>query len=80
MQLDILTPEKTVYSGQASAVQFPGTEGSFQVLNRHAALISSLKEGIIKINNNKEETKIEITGGFVEVLNNKVTVLIEGTK
>lgn len=78
MTVEILTPEKKLYSGEARAVQLPGVEGSFQVLDRHAALISALKEGIVKVDDAKGSQKFPIKGGFVEVLNNKVTVLLEG--
>ena len=78
MTLEILTPEQKVFSGEATAVQFPGSAGSFQVLNRHAPLISSLNAGNIKVDHDKTTTNYKITGGFVEVLDNKVTVLIEG--
>ncbi|MBA3649374.1 MAG: ATP synthase F1 subunit epsilon [Chitinophagales bacterium] len=78
MQLDILTPEKRIYSGEADAVMFPGTEGVFQVLNHHAPLIASIKEGKIKVNLKKEEFFYTVQSGFVEVLKNKVTVLVEG--
>lgn len=80
MTLEILTPEKKVYSGEADAVQFPGAAGSFQILNNHAPLISSLTEGKIKIDLKRDSKTYNITGGFVEVLKNKVTVLVEGVK
>ncbi|MEO6167670.1 MAG: ATP synthase F1 subunit epsilon [Chitinophagales bacterium] len=80
MHLDILTPEKKVFSGEADAVSFPGTAGAFQVLNHHAPLISSLKEGKIKVRIKKEERFYTIKSGFVEVLKNKVTVLVEGVE
>lgn len=80
MQLDILTPEKKVFSGEADAVSFPGTAGAFQVLNHHAPLISSLKEGKVKVRTKKEELLFNIKSGFVEVLKNKVTVLVEGAE
>ena len=80
MQLEILTPEKKVFSGEADAVSFPGTAGAFQVLNHHAPLISSLKEGKIKVRTKKEERLFSIKSGFVEVLKNKVTVLVEGVE
>jgi len=78
MTVEILTPEKKLYSGEARAVQLPGVEGSFQVLDRHAALISALKEGVVKVDDAKGSQKFAINGGFVEVLHNKVTVLLEG--
>lgn len=80
MQLDILTPEKKIFSGEADAVSFPGTAGAFQVLNHHAPLISSLKEGKVKVRTKKEEKLFTIKSGFVEVLKNKVTVLVEGVE
>jgi F-type H+-transporting ATPase subunit epsilon len=78
MQLDILTPEKKIFSGQAESVSLPGTEGRFQVLNNHAPIISSLQQGYVKVIANAQESKWTITGGLVEVLKNKVTVLVQG--
>lgn len=79
MQLEILTPEHKVYSGNVYGIQLPGIEGSFEVLENHAPMIASLKNGKMKIlkdkNNNTEV--YQISGGFAEVLNNKVSVLIE---
>lgn len=49
MQVEIITPETILYSGQAEAVQLPGLDGSFQILNNHAPIISGLKEGSVKI-------------------------------
>ncbi|MEO5674383.1 MAG: ATP synthase F1 subunit epsilon [Chitinophagales bacterium] len=80
MQLDILTPEKKIFSGEASSVSLPGTEGHFQVLNNHAPLISSLKAGVIKYKTSAGETSFNAKEGFVEVLKNKVTVLVEGVE
>jgi F-type H+-transporting ATPase subunit epsilon len=77
MTLDILTPEKKLYSGEASLVQLPGVAGSFEILNHHAPIISALKTGIVKFKNAQGETKIKISGGFVECLNNKVIVCAE---
>ena len=79
MQLDILTPEKKIYSGKVYGIQLPGTEGSFDVLDQHAAMIASLGKGKMKILTDKNNsTSYEINSGFIEVLNNKATVLIEG--
>lgn len=80
MQLDILSPEKKIYSGEADSVTFPGSEGMFQVLNHHAPMIASLKSGTIKVRIQKQETFYKIREGFVEVLKNKVTVLVEGAE
>ncbi|HMZ46333.1 MAG TPA: ATP synthase F1 subunit epsilon [Chitinophagaceae bacterium] len=79
MTLEILTPEKKLYSGDVYGVQLPGINGLFEVLDKHAPLVSALNKGKIKIL--KSKTSFEyytIQKGFVEVLNNKATVLVEG--
>jgi F-type H+-transporting ATPase subunit epsilon len=80
MNLEILTPEKKLYSGEVYGVQMPGISGSFEVLDKHAPLISALKPGKIKVLKDRQNHTafFEVQGGFVEVLNNKVTVLVEG--
>ena len=82
MNLEILTPEKKLYSGDVYGVQMPGISGSFEVLEKHAPLVSALKAGRLKVLKNKQNdtAQFEIQGGFAEVLNNKVTVLVEGAK
>lgn len=78
MQLDILTPEHKVYSGNVYGVQLPGIEGSFEILEKHAPMIATLGKGKMKIIKDKNTTELyEISGGFVEVINNKASVLIE---
>ncbi len=80
MTLEILTPEKKLFSGEVYGVQMPGISGSFEVLDRHAPLVSALKAGRIKVLRDRQNHSAyyQIDGGFVEVLNNKVTVLVEG--
>ena len=79
MTLEILTPEKKIFSGEVYGVQLPGIDGSFEVLEKHAPLVSDLKAGKLKILKDKTATShYTILGGFVEVLNNKTTVLVEG--
>ena len=79
MQLEILTPEHRVYSGNVYGIQLPGIEGSFEILDKHAHMIATLGKGKMKILKEKNQAELyEITSGFVEVLNNKATVLIEG--
>jgi F-type H+-transporting ATPase subunit epsilon len=79
MTLEILTPEKKLFSGEVYGIQLPGISGLFEVLDRHAPIVSALKEGKIKILKDKANTEsFSIQGGFVEVLNNKATVLVEG--
>ena len=80
MNLETLTPEKKLYSGEVYGVQMPGISGSFEVLEKHAPLVSALKAGRLKVLKDKQNqiVNFDIKGGFVEVLNNKVTVLVEG--
>lgn len=81
MNLEILTPERKLYSGDVYGVQLPGVDGLFEVLEKHAPLVSALKAGKLKVLKDKQQTDTEqysIQGGFVEVFQNKVTVLVEG--
>jgi F-type H+-transporting ATPase subunit epsilon len=79
MKLEILTPEKKLFSGDVYGVQLPGITGLFEVLDKHAPLVSALGKGNLKILKSKNDFQnFTIQSGFVEVLNNKATVLIEG--
>jgi F-type H+-transporting ATPase subunit epsilon len=66
MRLEIITPDKKLFEGQVDAVSFPGIDGSFQVLKGHAPIISSLKEGKIKVNLSNEEKDIDMLSGEIE--------------
>jgi F-type H+-transporting ATPase subunit epsilon len=79
MKVDIITPDTTLFTGdQVDLVQLPGIDGSFEVLNDHAPLISILKKGRIKLQKKGEkEQYFEIYGGVIEVLSNKVLILAE---
>lgn len=78
MYIEVITPDKKLFAGEANSAIFPGSDGSFQVLKDHAPLISSLGEGKISIKTDSMEEELTISGGLVEVLNNKVVVLAEG--
>jgi F-type H+-transporting ATPase subunit epsilon len=80
MVLEILTPERKIFSGDVYGVQLPGISGLFEVLDKHAPLVSALKSGKLKIlkDKNNNTSAYSIQGGFVEVLNNRTTVLVEG--
>jgi F-type H+-transporting ATPase subunit epsilon len=81
LNLEILTPERRLFSDEVVGVQLPGVSGSFEVLDKHAPLVSALKSGRIKVINDKTHTTFfDVRSGFVEVLNNHVTVLVEGGK
>lgn len=78
MFLEIVTPDKKIYSGDVEAVKLPGAEGSFGILNNHAPIIATLKKGTVKVTNASNDVdNFEINGGVVEVLNNKIIVLAE---
>jgi len=78
MTVEILTPETTLYQGEATYVFLPGSDGSLGILNRHAPLISSLKKGTVRIKDNAgKEHKFDVKGGTAEVFRNKVTILAE---
>lgn len=81
MTLEILTPEQKIFSGDVYGVQLPGIAGLFEVLDKHAPLVSALKEGKLKILLDKTQTSsYTIKSGFAEVLNNKTIVLVEGAE
>jgi len=77
MNLEIVSPEKTIYSGEAESVTLPGINGLFTILNRHAPIISALKKGVVSYRVNGKDEETTINEGFVEVKNNKVSVCIE---
>jgi F-type H+-transporting ATPase subunit epsilon len=78
MHLEIITPEQTLFTGEVNLVQLPGIDGSFEILNNHAPLISVLAGGKVKVQGAAKQLQyFEIKGGVVEVLHNKVLVLAE---
>jgi F-type H+-transporting ATPase subunit epsilon len=78
MKLEIITPEKTIFSGEVDMVQLPGLDGLFAILNNHAPMIAALGKGRVKIMEDAKKPRFfEISGGILEVLKNKVLVLAE---
>ncbi len=78
MYLKIITPDEKVFEGEVVNATFPGSDGLFQILNDHAPLVSTLGKGDIRyLQEKKKEVSILVEGGVVEVLNNKVNVLVE---
>ena len=78
MELEIITPEKELFSGEITSVKLPGTNGGFEILNNHAPIISTLTKGEIKVDTNDKNTKtFEVNGGVVEMQNNKIIVLAD---
>jgi F-type H+-transporting ATPase subunit epsilon len=80
MNLEILTPEKKLFSDDVYGVQLPGVTGLFEILDKHAPIVSALKPGRIKVLKDRQHRfeYFDIRSGFVEVHSNKVTVLAEG--
>jgi F-type H+-transporting ATPase subunit epsilon len=79
MQLEIYTPERKVFRGQVYGIQLPGIDGFFEVLENHAPMVAALKPGKMKVLNDKTNFSFyNIKGGFIEVLSNHATVLVEG--
>ncbi len=93
MTLEIVSPEATLFKGDVTSVTLPGVDGSFQLLDHHAPIVSILKEGVVKIaangfNFSKETaskfTKVDektytlpINSGTIEMNHNKVIVLVD---
>jgi F-type H+-transporting ATPase subunit epsilon len=78
MTIEIITPDTTIFTGEITLAQLPGLDGSFEVMNNHAALISVLKKGKIKVIDHQNKVQFfEVNGGVVEVLRNKILVLAE---
>ena len=79
MKLEILTPDRVVFTGDnVTLVQLPGIDGSFEIMNDHAPLISVLKKGEVKVLTKDSSPQFfSINGGVIEVLNNSVQVLAE---
>ncbi len=78
LRVEIITPQRVVHSGNALSVTVPGSKSPFQVLPRHAPIVSALDPGLVKIDNSTEEPKYFATStGFTEVLDNKISILVE---
>ncbi len=78
LYVEIVAPDKRVFQGEAESVGAPGLEGSFQVLYNHAPMIAALSVGSLYVTTpTGERITFAISGGFLEVLNNTVTVLAE---
>ena len=81
MQISVLTPDKEIFDGEITSVKVPGVSGQFEVLNNHAPIVSALGEGEVRlIQENGEKITFGIEKGFIEVLKNKVALLVQGYK
>ena len=78
MKLEIITPDTNLYSGEASSIVAPGIDGSLGILDNHAALITTLAEGQVKVTEaNGTDLTFDVKGGVLEVCNNKTIILAE---
>jgi F-type H+-transporting ATPase subunit epsilon len=91
MYLEIVTPEASLVSGEVESVTVPGMDGEFQMLNNHAAIVALLVEGTVKFKGNPTiaegyqekftqndgQWSMAISGGTIEMNNNKVMVLAD---
>jgi len=78
MIVEIITPDKTLYSGELKLVQLPGIDGSFEIMDNHAPMVSVLKKGKIKLLDAKDKAEfMEIEGGVLEVRCNIVKILAD---
>ena len=77
MRLEIVTAERVVYSEDVDVLVAPGVDGELGVLPRHAPLLTMLKPGEIRVVKDDEESFIAVSGGFLEVLGNSVTILAD---
>lgn len=75
MRVEIITPDRSLYDGEADSISLPGTDGRFQILNNHAPMVAGLTTGNVVLKSGNATETILINGGVVEVLSNKVVVL-----
>lgn len=81
MLLEIISPDKKLFSGEIISIQVPGSKGSFEILKNHAPIISTLEKGNINIlSEDGNRTFFEVDGGVIEAKNNKIIVLAESAK
>ncbi len=78
MKVEVITPDKTLFDGELNLVAVPGIDGSFEVMNFHAPLISILVAGKVKLVDHRgHEEYLDIRGGVIEVNDNAVKILAE---
>jgi F-type H+-transporting ATPase subunit epsilon len=81
MKIEIITPDKKIFSGEIKSVRVPGKKGSFQVLKDHAPIISTLENGTVRIvDQENNEITYDIGGGVIEVKANKIILLADSVR
>ena len=77
MHLEIVTPEKKLFTGSINSIKVPGKDAEFEILNNHAPIISTLIKGEIRIISTNQKTEnIQISGGVIEMQKNNIIVLV----
>jgi len=79
LEISIISPEAVIFSGEAASIVLPGVQSSFAVLPGHTALVAELEPGLVQIRTASGEKTVMIDGGFAEVQNDKVNLLVEGS-
>jgi F-type H+-transporting ATPase subunit epsilon len=77
MRVSVLSPEQTVYEGDATSVVAPAWNGQLGILRGHAPLMALLGDGVLRIENGRETLRFQVSGGFLQVVDNVITVLSE---
>jgi len=79
MNISVLTPDKTIFEGAIKSLMVPGVAGRFEIRRQHAALVSALKEGkVVIVEEDGGRKSFGIEKGFVEVLNDNISLLVQG--
>lgn len=77
MKLIIYSPEKTIFEGEVSLVEVPGSKGRFEILNNHDSIVSTLQPGVIRYVADGNETRQPVTSGYVEVHDNQISACVQ---
>lgn len=81
MNITVLTPDQEIYQGPITSVKVPGVGGQFEILKNHAPIVSALGEGPVRLRiASGSDMSFSIEKGFIEVLNNEVSLLVQGYK
>ena len=81
MNITVLSPDRKIFEGSITSVKVPGVAGQFEVLNNHAPIVSALGEGEVRIlKEGGEKMTFQIEKGFLEVLHNEVSLLVQGVE
>jgi F-type H+-transporting ATPase subunit epsilon len=77
LRVSVLSPEQTVYEGEATSVVAPAWNGQLGILRGHAPLMALLGDGVLRIENGRESLRFQVSGGFLQVVDDVITILSE---